>query len=260
MGKRIIQQARGHGSLTYRVRRKAFKHKIKYPKKLEGEAEVLKLINSGGHSAPIAKLKMIKQIKTEKKEKGKGKSKKQKAKKQKSIEKIEKIFYNVAAKNLAEGEKINFREKNSGNILQLKEIPVGTKIFNIENIPEDGGKFIRSGGGNAILTRKSKGKATILLPSKKEKIVDNKCRATIGEVAGHGRLEKPLIKAGKKYYLMKTKSKLWPRTSAIKVNAVDHRFGSGRGKNPKRKIAKRNAPAGAKVGQLRPKRTGRKKR
>jgi ribosomal protein L2 len=44
------------------------------------------------------------------------------------------------------------------------------------------------------------------------------------------------------------------------MNAIDHPFGCGRGKNPKSKIAKRNAPAGAKVGHLRPRRTGRKKK
>ena len=52
MGKRIISQARGHGSLTYRVRRKAFSHRIGYPN-LTGEGEVIKLMHSAGHSAPF---------------------------------------------------------------------------------------------------------------------------------------------------------------------------------------------------------------
>ena len=64
--------------------------------------------------------------------------------------------------------------------------------------------------------------------------------------------------------MKKSKGKLWPRTSAVKMNAVDHPFGSGRGKNishgGKGKIPKRNAPPGAKVGTLRPRRTERKKR
>ncbi len=62
MGKRIIQQARGHGSKTYRVRRKAFKFKLKYPSILTGEGEVLKLFNSAGHSAPLAKVKYEKEF------------------------------------------------------------------------------------------------------------------------------------------------------------------------------------------------------
>ena len=64
------------------------------------------------------------------------------------------------------------------------------------------------------------------------------------------------MKAGKRYHMKKAKGKLWPRTSAVKMNAVDHPFGSGRGKNPKSKIPKRNAPPGKKVGLLRPRRTG----
>jgi large subunit ribosomal protein L2 len=94
------------------------------------------------------------------------------------------------------------------------------------------------------------------MSSKKEKELSPDCRATIGMVAGQGRMLKPIIKAGKKWHMMKARNKLWPRTSAIKFNAVDHPFGGGRGKRIKSKIAKRNAPPGAKVGHLRPRRTG----
>ena len=100
----------------------------------------------------------------------------------------------------------------------------------------------------------------VLMPSKKEKVFDIKCRATVGEIAGGGRVDKPILKAGKQYYIKKAKSKLWPRTSAVKMNAIDHPFGSGRGKRIKSKIAKRNSPPGRKVGLLRPRRTGRKKK
>jgi len=67
-----------------------------------------------------------------------------------------------------------------------------------------------------------------------------------------------MLKAGKKHHLMKSKGRKWHRTSPIKVNAVDHPFGSGRGKRIKSKIAKRNLPPGKKVGHIRPRRTGRK--
>ena len=97
------------------------------------------------------------------------------------------------------------------------------------------------------------------MPSKKEKAFNKNCRAVIGVIAGSGRLEKPLIKAGKMHYISKSKGKLWPRTSAVKVNVIDHPFGSGRGKNPKSKVAKRNAPPGRKVGLIRPRRTGKRK-
>jgi len=232
MGKRIIQQARGHGSLSYRVRKQAYKFRIKYPRDLEGEGTVIKLINSTCHTCPIAKIKYSKGT-----------------------------FYMPAFKGMYEGQKIQFGgEVKTGNILQIKNIPVKTQIYNIESRPFDGGVFVRTGGTSATVSRIIGGETFILMPSKKEKQFNRNCRATVGIVAGAGRLEKPFVKAGNRFFLKKSKNKLWPRTSAVKMNVIDHPFGSGRGKNFKSKIAKRNVPPGAKVGLLSPRRTGRKKR
>jgi large subunit ribosomal protein L2 len=233
MGKRIIQQARGHGSKTYRVPRKAFKFKIQYPPILTGEGKVIKLFNSPGHTAPLAKIKY---------DKG--------------------IFYMPAFKGMIEGQKISFegKEIKEGNIMELKDIPIKTPVYHIESRPRDGGIFIRSAGNSAVVKRISEEGVFVTMPSKKDKKFHLKCRATIGKIAGTGRKEKPVVKAGKKYYMKKAKNKLWPRTSAVKMNAIDHPFGSGRGKNPKSKVAKRNAPPGRKVGLIRPRRTGRRKR
>jgi large subunit ribosomal protein L2 len=232
MGKTLIQQARGHGSLTYRVRRQAYKFKIKYPME-EGKAKVLKLVNSPAHTAPLAKILIN-----------------------------GKIFYNPACDGLVEGQEIEIGGKNikPGNILHLRDIPPGTSIFNIELNSGDGGKMMRTSGSSAMLSKISERKRGILMPSKKEIFLDENCRASIGIVAGQGRKEKPIIKAGKKWHMMKARNKLWPRTSAVKMNAIDHPFGGGRGKRIKSKIAKRNAPPGAKVGHIRPRRTGRRKR
>lgn len=236
MGKNIIQQARGHGSLTYRVRRKAFLHRLKYPL-LEGEGDVIKLIHSGGHSAPIAKIKI-------------GDS----------------VFYNPASIKMYEGQKIILGKNTPleyGNITQLKNISARTNVYNIESRPNDGGKFIKTAGSQGIVTKKEGGNVWIMMPSKKEKVFNENCRATIGIIAGSGRKEKPITKAGRMFFIKKTKNKLWPRTSAVKFNAVDHPFGSGRGKNLTHgrlgKIPRRNAPPGAKVGSLRAKRTGKVK-
>jgi len=232
MGKRIIQQARGKGSKTYRVRRRAFRFRLKYPTKLEGEGTVIELFNSPGHSAPLAKIKH---------DGG--------------------LFYIPAFKGMVEGQKVSFgKDVKPGNILSLKDIPIKTQVYNIESRPRDGGIFIRSAGSSAVVKRISEEGVFVTMPSKKDKKFHLNCRATIGEIAGTGRKEKPIVRAGKKHYIKKAKNKLWPRTSAVKVNAIDHPFGSGRGKNPKSKVAKRNAPPGRKVGLLRPKRTGRRKR
>ena len=229
MGKRIIQQARGKGSHTYRVKKKAFRFKIGYLRNLEGEGTVIKLLNSAAHSYPLAK-----------------------------INSSTGSFYIPAFKGMFEGQKIKFGGKE-GNIRQLKDIPIKTQIYNIESRPFDGGLFIRSGGSSASVNKVVGENVFVLMPSKKEKKFHPNCRATIGVIAGAGRLDKPFVKAGKKFHLKKSKSKLWPRTSAVKMNAIDHPFGSGRGKNPKSKVAKRNAPPGRKVGLIRPKRTGKKK-
>lgn len=231
MGKRIISQARGHGSPTYRVRKKAFKIRVKYPMH-EGEAEVLNIVHSPAHTAPLMKLMLDKEI-----------------------------FYNPAFNGAFSGQKITISsEVKEGNILKLKDIPTTTKIYNIERNPGDGGKMIRTAGSSAtVYKRNDHNKIVIVMPKKKQVILSGDCRATIGVIAGDGRLLKPLFKAGANFYKMKARNKLWPRTSAVKMNAVDHPFGSGRGKRIKSKIAKRNAPPGRRVGHIRPSRTGKKR-
>lgn len=231
MGKRIISQARGHGSNTYRVRRNAYKYRIKYPKQLTGEGNVAKILNSPGHSTPIA-----------------------------VIRHKEGSFYIPACRGMIEGQKVIFNgEITPGNIVMLKNVPIKTEVYNIESRPGDGGVFIRSAGSFGTVNRIIGKMVYVLMPSKKEKAFHPECRVTIGTIAGAGRLEKPILKAGKKHYMTKARNKLWPRTSALKMNVIDHPFGSGRGKRPKSKIAKRNAPPGAKVGHLRPRQTGHRK-
>jgi len=230
MGKTIIQQARGHGSKTYRVRPKGYIYRIQYPNvNFSGKIKIADLINSPAHSCPLVKLIIDGAI-----------------------------FYIPAANGIYQGQEIEFESDKiqPGNVVRLKNIPFDARIFNIEIRPGDGGKMIRTSGGSAGVIRRSEKEITVLMPSKREVNLNPECRATIGVIAGEGRKLKPIAKAGKKHHMMKARNKLWPRTSAVKFNAVDHPFGGGRGKRIKSKIAKRNAPAGAKVGHIRPSRTG----
>ena len=56
------------------------------------------------------------------------------------------------------------------------------------------------------------------------------------------------------------KNKLYPKTSGVAMNAVDHPFGSGRGRHVgKPKTPPRNAPPGRNIGLIRARRTGRKR-
>lgn len=231
MGKTIIQQARGHGSFTYRVRRSAFRYRVGYPNLDDtGKFIIVKLINSPAHSAPLALL-VIK----------------------------DKKFYIPACQGLYEGQEIEIGKNEKlkkGDIAPLKSVQLGGAVFNIELRPGDGGKIARTSGTFATVVRKEEGYVTLLLSSKREVRLNENSRATVGMAAGQGRLLKPVVSAGKKHHMMKAKNRLWPRTSAVKFNAVDHPFGGGRGKRIKSKIAKNNAPPGAKVGHLHPRRTG----
>jgi len=233
MGKRIIQQRRGKGTLTFRVRSQAYNIRLSYPN-VEGKGRIIKLVSNAGHTAPLALVKV-------------GKS----------------YFYNVAVEGLEEGQEIGMgkdAELKAGNIVPLSKSQIGTNLCNLEITPLSGGKLVRSSGISAVVTKKLDGKVVLLLPSKEEKIFDERARATVGIIAGGGRLDKPFVTAGSRWHLMKARNKLYPRTSPIKMNSVNHPFGGGRGKNVgKSSIAPVNAPPGRKVGLLRPRKTGRGK-
>jgi len=160
MGKRIITQARGKGSFTYRVKRRAFVYRIKYPNELKGEGTVLQLLNSPAHSAPLARIKY---------EKG--------------------TFYIPAFKGMTEGQKISFggNEIKEGNILRLGDIPIKTFVYGIESKPGDGGVFIKAAGSFATVNRIIGNEVMLSMPSKKERGFHPDCRATIGIIAGSGK-------------------------------------------------------------------------
>ena len=236
MGKQLTQQARGKGSFTFRVRRRGYRYRITYPSlNARGKAKIIELLNSSGHTAPLAKIQIEKEI-----------------------------FIVPSASGVYEGQEIYIgkRPENQkseyGDILMLKETNQGDKVFNIELSPGKGGKLLRSGGISGLIGIKDE-KGVEIIIKRRRIILNENCRAILGSAAGEGRTMKPFVKAGKKHHLMKSKGRKWHRTSAIKTNAIDHPFGGGRGKRIKSKIAKRNAPAGARVGHIRPSRTGRRR-
>ena len=84
------------------------------------------------------------------------------------------------------------------------------------------------------------------------------CRTYIDLFAGAGRSKKPFMKAGNKHHALRSRGKLYPRTSGVSMNAVDHPFGgSNLGLH---KTVSRHRPPGRKVGSISPKRTGKRKR
>ncbi|HVN65312.1 MAG TPA: 50S ribosomal protein L2 [Methanomicrobiales archaeon] len=153
-------------------------------------------------------------------------------------------------------------EVKMGNTLPLTEIPVGAMVCNIEAKPNDGGKFVRSGGAQAlVMGRSDDNKVGIRMPSGKLKWFLPNCMATIGIVSGGGRGEKPFVKAGKKYHKMKTTATKWPIVRGVAMNVIDHPFGGGSHQHAGRpKTVARGTSPGRKVGLVAARRTGIKKK
>lgn len=173
------------------------------------------------------------------------------------------IEYVPAAEGIAIGQKIycgKAAEIAIGNTVPLSDVPEGCPVFNIEKHVNDGGKYVRSSGGYALIMSKDAGKVYIKLPSGKQLIVEKECRATVGCVSSGARKEKPFVKAGKKYHACKGKGKRYPTVRGVAMNPVSHPHGGSQHHVGRSKSVSRHSPPGAKVGSIASKRTGRKKR
>jgi len=238
MGKNLIVQRRGKGTHTFKALSHRYKGDAKFLSLIEGKLEgvVVDIVDCPGHSAPLMVVRYANGSEA----------------------------LMIAPEGIKVGDVVEIGSGSSikvGNVLPLGEIPEGTSIYNIESIPGDGGKFCRASGSFAKVVGRLPGGVLVKLPSKKERLFNANCRACIGVVAGSGRLEKPFLKAGNKAKAMWARNKLYPRTSACKMNAVAHPFGNTRSaRKSKRKPVSRNAPPGRKVGSIAARRTGRKKR
>jgi len=147
-----------------------------------------------------------------------------------------------------------------GNVLPLNQVPEGTIVCNIETQAGDRGKFARGSGCFAVVVTKDEEKNTIRLrlPSGGKKTVSGSCRAQIGIVAGGGRTDKPLLKAGRAYHKYAVKRNSWPKIRGVAKNPVEHPFGGGNHQHiGKPSTVSREAPSGRKVGLIAARRTGR---
>jgi uncharacterized repeat protein (TIGR02543 family) len=167
MGKRLIIQRRGRGTPTYRSSSHRFRGKVSYRSydayEKDGSIKglVTDIIHDPGRSAPVAVVKF---------ENGE-----------------EKLV--LAPESIAIDDEIEYGVSapvQPGNTLPLSEIPEGTPVYNIENNPGDGGKFVRSSGTYASLITHDVGKAMIELPSGELKatLIPNKYTITFNLNAG----------------------------------------------------------------------------
>lgn len=151
-------------------------------------------------------------------------------------------------------------ELSVGNVLPLGAVPEGTVICNIESKVGDCGKLARASGDYALIISQDQDRKVtrIRLPSGSKKTLSNSCRAMIGLIAGGGRTDKPLLKAGRAFHKYRTKRNEWPRVRCVAMNPVDHPHGGGNQQHMgKPGTVKRDRSAGAKVGQIAARRTGR---
>merc|ERR1712179_254158 len=146
-----------------------------------------------------------------------------------------------------------------GNTLPLGQLPEGTIISNVEGKPGDRGKLGRASGDScSIVGHMENGKTRIRLPSGSKKTLQSACRATVGIVAGGGRIDKPMLKAGRAYYKYKAKRNCWPKVRGVAMNPVEHPHGGGNHQHIGHASTVRwNASAGQKVGLIAARRTGR---
>lgn len=146
-----------------------------------------------------------------------------------------------------------------GNVMPLSAMPEGTIVCNVEAKKGDRGKLARASGDYVTVIGHLEGNKTrIRLPSGMRKIVPSTCRAMVGIVAGGGRTDKPLLKAGAAYHKYRVKRNSWPKVRGVAMNPVEHPHGGGNHQHVGHPTTvRRDAPAGKKVGLIAARRTGR---
>lgn len=138
--------------------------------------------------------------------------------------------YHLAPEEIKVGDKIETKIKakvRTGNRMTLKHIPVGYPIHNIELIPSQGGRLVRSAGGTATLVSLESALAQVQMPSGEVRLVPKECYASIGTLGNIDHSNEKMGKAGRRRWMG------WrPSVRGKAQNAVDHPHGGGKGVNP----------------------------
>jgi large subunit ribosomal protein L2 len=137
--------------------------------------------------------------------------------------------YILAPKGVVPGEEVRSgadSQIKAGNAMQLRHIPVGTTVHNVELKPGKGGQLARSAGSSVQYTAREGVYAYIRLKSGEMRKVLVDCRATIGEVSNDEHNLRSYGKAGAKRWLG-----IRPTVRGLAMNPVDHPHGGGEGKS-----------------------------
>jgi len=138
--------------------------------------------------------------------------------------------YRLAPSNIKIGDEIICSEKAElriGNRMEVKNIPVGTMIYNIELEPGRGGRIVRAAGASAKVLAHEDKYANLEIPSGEIRKVFQQCYASIGTVS-HQEWRYTIVgKAGRN----RLKGKR-PTVRGTAMNPVDHPHGGGEGRSP----------------------------
>lgn len=116
----------------------------------------------------------------------------------------------------------------NGNRLQLKNIPIGYQIHNIEMNPGKGGQLVRSAGSYAEVLGTDEGYTDLKMSSGEVRKVPSECYASIGQVSNPEWSLTVIGKAGRSRWLG-----IRPTVRGTAMNPVDHPYGGGEGRQPR---------------------------
>merc|ERR1712050_69416 len=147
-----------------------------------------------------------------------------------------------------------------GNIMPIGQMPEGTIVCQLEEKSGDRGEIAKASGGYCTIVAHNTdtGKTRVKLPSGIKKLYSSRNRAMLGLVAGGGRIDKPMLKAGRAYHKFRVKRNCWPKVRGVAKNPVEHPHGGGNHQHiGKPSTVRRDASLGKKVGLIAARRTGR---
>ncbi len=136
--------------------------------------------------------------------------------------------YILVPKSVKVGDSIITSEKadlKAGNRLHLKNVPVGTFVYNVELKPKGGAKIARSAGNYVEVVAQDAGMTDLKMPSSEVRKVADTCWASVGEVSNDENRLVSIGKAGRSRWLG-----IRPTVRGTAMNPVDHPYGGGEGR------------------------------